>query len=431
MYLIGAIIIIIVLGAALGYVYLYQPPPEEELPPIKIGALLDLSGGGAPTGIEMTPALRLWEYEVNELNGGLLGRNVQIIFADTESNPDKGRIAFEKLVLEDEVVAVIGGGYSSVAMAYTPDANTYGVPTLFTIQSSMALQPLMAADKYVWRPWGNIEGWANAMVSTMKDVIIPMILEEYPDNMTMSDIRWQLIRSDDEAARSGAEETFEYVANMLPDIQVMDEITVPVTATDLTSELAIINGRNVDIITAFFWTVQSPIWVNQFHDAGLPCITGGLGDISSAEVFWEATGEARLGVFGMAYYPIWVDMTPLTAHYRNLFSDYWGFESSPIASHAYDAALVLGDAITRAGSADREAIADALVTTDFTGIKRNIKFDPDTHDIENPWFVMVQYVPGDVSDPDGVKMVAVHPADFEEPPGPWLPDYYVPSTMRP
>ncbi|MFX0199279.1 MAG: ABC transporter substrate-binding protein, partial [Candidatus Hodarchaeota archaeon] len=424
LYLVVAVIVVIIIGAALAAYYFLLP---AEAAPIKVGALLDLSGTGAATGIEMTPAIRLWEYEVNEIQGGLLGRKVQVVFADTESNPDKGRLAFERLVLEEQVVAVIGGGYSSVAMAYTPDANTYGVPTLFTIQSSMALQDIMAQGKYVWRPWGNIEGWAAAMVGTIKDVIIPMIQDEYP-SVQVNEIRWQLIRSDDEAARSAAEETHKYMDDWLDDVVKMDDIVVPVTQQDMSSELVIIDQRNVDIITAVFWTVQSPIWVKQFSEAGLPCITGGLGDISSAEVFWDATGDTRLGVFGMAYYPIWVNMTTKTAHYRNLFREYWGFDSSPIASHIYDAALVLQDAIERAGSVEREAIADALATTDFLGIKRQIKFDPNTHDIQDPWMVMVQYVAGTgPNSKDGIKMIAVYPASFEEAPGPWLPDYYVPS----
>ena len=421
-------IVVIALAGILAWQVYFRPAPEVN--PIKVGYCHDLTGPGAPTGLEQLKGVQVWVHEVNEIKGGILGRRVELSTADEASSPDEGILAIEKLILEDEVCAIIWGGYSSVAMAAAPLCNQYKTPALLTIQSSVAVQDIMTEGKYIWRPWGYIEGWAAAMVGTIKDVVVPMIHEEY--GLEVSEIRWQLVRSGDEAARSASVETLKYMDLWLPDMPIpYDEIVVDYAATDFTSELALIKDRNVDVVTSIMWSAQSPLWAKQFAEAELPCITGGLGDISSAPVFWEATGPTRLGVFGMAYYPIWIDMTPLTAHYRDLYEEYWGHESSPIASHTYDAGLVLEDAIIRAGSDDREAIADALAETDMEGIKGLIKFNPETHDLEDPWFTMVQYVPGTAADPDGIKMVLVYPTDWTESPGPWLPDYYVPSTLRP
>ena len=54
--------------------------------PIKIGMSLALTGAGAPAGKMLQAAVDLWRDDVNA-KGGLLGRPVEIIVYDDQSNP--------------------------------------------------------------------------------------------------------------------------------------------------------------------------------------------------------------------------------------------------------------------------------------------------------------------------------------------------------
>jgi branched-chain amino acid transport system substrate-binding protein len=84
---------------------------------IKIGYSLSLSGPLASNGRTARLAHQLWEEDVNR-RGGLLGRPVQMICVDDETNPELVPAIYKRLLDEDKVDLVIGGyGDNSVAPA--------------------------------------------------------------------------------------------------------------------------------------------------------------------------------------------------------------------------------------------------------------------------------------------------------------------------
>lgn len=78
---------------------------------IKIGILGPFTGSLAFNAGEMKKGMMLALDEVNA-KGGLFGKKVEIVFADTECKPDKGLAAVKKLVTRNKVL-VVGGGYCS------------------------------------------------------------------------------------------------------------------------------------------------------------------------------------------------------------------------------------------------------------------------------------------------------------------------------
>src|ERR1700758_1822254 len=85
--------------------------------PIRIGWVGPLSPpGGYAEGTNMKNAAALAAEEVNA-HGGVLGRTVEITYADTRGMPAEGRTAAERLVQQDKVVAVFGEFHSPVALA--------------------------------------------------------------------------------------------------------------------------------------------------------------------------------------------------------------------------------------------------------------------------------------------------------------------------
>jgi branched-chain amino acid transport system substrate-binding protein len=77
--------------------------------PIKIGYCLSLTGGLASNGRTARLAHQMWEEDANR-RGGLLGRPVQMICVDDETNP-KLVPAIYKRLLDDEKVDLLIGGY--------------------------------------------------------------------------------------------------------------------------------------------------------------------------------------------------------------------------------------------------------------------------------------------------------------------------------
>jgi branched-chain amino acid transport system substrate-binding protein len=76
--------------------------------PIKIGYSLSLSGILAANGKTAFLAHKLWEENINK-KGGLLGRPVQLVCMDDQTNPNVVPEIYRKLLVEEKVDLIIGG----------------------------------------------------------------------------------------------------------------------------------------------------------------------------------------------------------------------------------------------------------------------------------------------------------------------------------
>ena len=82
--------------------------PARAQEPIKIGFGMALTGPLGANGKSALLAMKIWEEDINA-KGGLLGRPVQLINYDDQSNPSTVPGIYTKLLDVDKVDAVIGG----------------------------------------------------------------------------------------------------------------------------------------------------------------------------------------------------------------------------------------------------------------------------------------------------------------------------------
>src|SRR5260221_10557258 len=83
-------------------------PPTRAAEPIKIGFGMGLTGGLASAGKAALLAMKIWEEETNA-KGGLLGRPVQLVYYDDQSNPATVPGIFTKPLEVDQVDLGTGG----------------------------------------------------------------------------------------------------------------------------------------------------------------------------------------------------------------------------------------------------------------------------------------------------------------------------------
>ncbi|MBV9968009.1 MAG: ABC transporter substrate-binding protein, partial [Alphaproteobacteria bacterium] len=81
--------------------------PARAAEPIKIGTGMALTGGLAASGKAAILAMKIWEEEINA-KGGLLGRPVQLVYYDDQSNPATVPGIFTKLLDVDKVDLICG-----------------------------------------------------------------------------------------------------------------------------------------------------------------------------------------------------------------------------------------------------------------------------------------------------------------------------------
>src|SRR5690348_6568742 len=82
--------------------------PAGAAEPIKIGFGMALTGGLAGNGKSALLAMKIWEEQVNA-KGGLLGRPVQLVYYDDQTNPATVPGIYTKLLDIDKVDLVISG----------------------------------------------------------------------------------------------------------------------------------------------------------------------------------------------------------------------------------------------------------------------------------------------------------------------------------
>ena len=86
---------------------LILPNTAKSAEPIKVGMTMALTGGVAPIGKQVLAALEIWRDDVNA-KGGLLGRPVQLVYYDDQSNPANVPQLYTKLIDVDKVDLLIG-----------------------------------------------------------------------------------------------------------------------------------------------------------------------------------------------------------------------------------------------------------------------------------------------------------------------------------
>ena len=94
-------------------------PAQTRIPiglPLKIGALVPLTGAGGAYGAAMRNAVLLAADEVNQA-GGINGRMIEIATADCQTNAAKAEIEARRMIEQDKVSAIVGTWASSVTLA--------------------------------------------------------------------------------------------------------------------------------------------------------------------------------------------------------------------------------------------------------------------------------------------------------------------------
>lgn len=96
---------------------------------IKIGAIGEMTGGNASYGTSMMRGFKLAVKEINA-NGGVNGKKLVLVEADTKSEPAEAANAMSKLINQDKVPMVAGIFTSSSAIAACNISETAKIPYL-------------------------------------------------------------------------------------------------------------------------------------------------------------------------------------------------------------------------------------------------------------------------------------------------------------
>ncbi len=144
--------------------------------PITIGAIIDLSGPNAFL-VEVRDGMTLAVDEVNA-TGGINGREIEVVFKDSRSDPETGKKAFEELEREYHPLLFVSTT-SSVSLALAPLAEKYRVPL---IGIAVMSDDLTKQNKWVFRYATSSVEEAKSVVSILDYLKIRRVAVLYQDD---------------------------------------------------------------------------------------------------------------------------------------------------------------------------------------------------------------------------------------------------------
>jgi branched-chain amino acid transport system substrate-binding protein len=351
--------------------------------PIVIGWVGPLSPpGGYAEGTNMKNAAALALKEINDA-GGLLGRPVRIVYADTRGQPAEGRTAAERLVQQEHCVAVFGEFHSGVALAEMEVFHRYGIP-------------YMACD--VWSDQITAKGYPEVFRNAPAISLIDTMIAEWIVAAGFKNVA--VVVEKDDVGIAGR----VIFADIFKKASVaFTSVDADPTLTDFTSQILRFkdNRPPFDLFISIYSQAGAYPMIRQAHEMGFApnanCGIYNSGGQAVGPTFWQNAGEAGVG---LVTENVGLPKTSWNDKTKRFYSDYGGLykqDPSGAVMESYDAAWLLFDAIKTANSVDSKAIIDALEKTKYLGVRGQYAFSTDKtvpwhyHQFLNAPLTIIQY----------------------------------------
>jgi len=351
-------------------------PALAQTGPIKVGVIGPFK---LTPGRDIREAATLATEEINAA-GGVLGRKLELIFAETEQSPEKGKTAVERLLFVDKVDVIIGEHRSEVSLAVQPIIAENRKIFLSTGTASPLLSDNVLKDyakyKYYFRTFLNANQMAEQMIRQTSDMMA-----------TYKKDRVAIIA---ETAVWVEPIVAALKSTLGPRLVALERVST--NAKDLSVELSRVQSANAQIVFAILAADAGLPFARQWADRQIPVLVTGYTVMAQSDRFWEQT-EGRAQGYMTWKHGVRAPISPKTIPYWDRFTKKYGHVPGAYTNFAtYDGVYILVDAIRRAGTLDSDALVTALEATDHVGVSGRIKFSK-RHDPEaGPDFVPFTYI---------------------------------------
>ena len=336
--------------------------------PIKLGLTCDASGQYGNSGQDDLRGIRLAIDEFNA-KGGVIGRKIEFITADTETNPAAGTRVAERFIAQEQCGFLIGALHSGVANAITQVANKYGTVYINTNSSA----PSEAGEncsrvKFVWD--GNGTNFSKASVANAVQKIGK---------------KWLLLTNDYVWGHTTAAATKAEVEKAGGTI--VDNLLVPQNTRDFTAYLLKLQQIKPDVVAMAIGGDDLKALRQQISELKLEDKVAWINNQQDWPNIWGVP-ETLFGVFGTTWYHKL--QLPGVAEFVKRWQT--AYPQSPIpvpgnvSYNGYTATRELLRAIERAGSTNNIAVIKALEGHKMSAADRMQHFDavidPVTHQVQ-------------------------------------------------
>ena len=331
------------------------PLPDELL----IGLVMPQSGTyvDGPDDPDIVRYINGFYLARDEINDAQLAPpRIRFILEDNKSTTEGAIAAYNKLIHEDGVVALLGPATSTLTEAAFPVAEENRI---VAIAPSSASQGLSALGDFVFR------------VNLTVDKLVPRGVR-----LTHEKLAYQRVAILADSVDLFSRSTNDAYSETLTAIGV-DILTTETFATreaDLRAQLTRIRDLNPEAVLVAANSFDQPTILVQGREVGIPADVPFIVPLLSlGEV--QAAGTAAEGAITFTAWTSTADTPGNQAFVRNYTAKY-DAEPSVFSALAYTSVKLLVNAISQAGSTDSDAIREALAgTSDFETVLGGFSFD--------------------------------------------------------
>lgn len=337
---------------------------------ILVGEYGSLTGGIATFGISTRDGSQLAFDDINS-KGGVLGQKIKLIVEDDQSKPEEAGTVVNKLIHQDHVVAMLGHVASSHSLAAAPICQAEKIPM---ISPSSTNPRVTQVGDYIFRVCflDTFQGavMAKFAYDTLKVKNVAILVD---------------VRSD----YSVGLQTFFGQAFKKLGGKLVSEQSYSQGDSDFRAQLTAIKAANPEAIYVPGYYTEVGTIVHQARELGITVPFLGSDGWDSPKL-WEIGGTALNGCYFSNHYAT-DDPSPVVQKFVTDYQAKYKQLPDALAALAYDAARILADAMTRAGSTDGQKVRDAIASTkDFPGVTGNISINQERNAVKTAVIVKVE-----------------------------------------
>ena len=340
---------------------------------IRIGASLSLTGAYAALGQNTQRGYQLCAKQMNE-KGGVLGRKIEFVFYDDQSDPATGVRLYEKLVTQDKVDALIGPYSSPITEAVANVNEKYKMPLLAPAASTTSI--FKKGRKYIF------------MVTSPAEVYFEGLIDLALRNGLKT---VALINEDTLFPKTTVQGTVELAKTK--GLRVVFVEAYPKGNTDFSAILTKVRAANPDVFGASTYFDDAVAITRQMKELNVNPKMYGVTVGGDLPKFHELLGKNAEFVYGATQWEPELPYPGAREFAEAYRKEVPGADLSYHSAAGYGGCQIVVEAIKRTGSLDGEKLRSALLSLETTTVYGAYKVDQDGFQIAHK-MVMFQWQDG-------------------------------------
>lgn len=355
---------------------------------IKIGLNTELTGEAPAVGASCVKAATLFVNKINQDGGVDVGgkkKPIELIVADNGSKADEAVVVAQRLITQNEVVAIVGPNISSCAVPASEISENMGCLMISPWSTNIHTTTKNdgAFKKYVFR----------ACFTEL--VEIPLLAQFAMSHLHLAKaaVLYDMSSESPNSAAHQFQESFLKAGG-----KIVATETYTSQDRDFSAQLTKIQASHPDILFIPAYYNDVPLIAQQARNLGITAQFLGYNSWSTPEIIQLDSHHYLDHAYFSNHFSTESD-NPLVKKFIQSYQSTYGTAPDDIAALTYDTMGLIVESIIQAGSLNRTAIANTMANIeDFTGVTGTYKFHQGNHDpfknviiltIENGKFVYV------------------------------------------